>query len=811
MADHDGPATFDGEGSLRVLLEDVRTKPARNVVFAAAADDPRARRPADLMRLVVSAAILLYAAGAFEGGNDLDTRVAGAFSEGLPSWISAPLTIVFILGGLYSAVLLVAILVFGSGRAAVARDMFLAGILAAGLAIGASLVVGSGWPDMLPEMLGWEGVPSYPVLRLALATALIRVAHPYLTVSMRHVGGRLLGGMVIASLLLGYGTVTSIIGGIALGVGSAAAVHLVFGSGLGIPSLVRIGHDLATIGIEIISVEYLAQQPIGATLVRAETTSGDVVLVKIYGRDALDTAIVARAWRALWYRDSHRAISATGLQQVEHESLMLLEGKRAAGAVPELMAWGPSDSGDALVAVKRLEGEQLATLAGDRIDGSTLVQCWHALLSLHDGGIAHRNIDTRRIIVTDDGMVLGDLSSAAMSSDPLMRATDLAQMLVATAVVGGLENAIDAARQVIGDDGLLAALPLVQASALPATLQSDVKASELKLKDVRAAISEAVGTEPPPLAQLARVTWGNVIMVTLTLIAASALISSFADIGFDTIADEVADASWAWIIAALVLAQLTNVGEWISLTGLVPLVPFGPTFRFRYAIAFISLAVPSEAGAITMNIRYMQKQGVPWAAAVAQGPLLTIFSKGFDIILLILSARIIGETVELDDVDSGPVLRIIILVVVLAILGVIVTLVVPKLRNMVIPPIKEGFAAVRESVTDPDRLLRIASGTIVQRLLFAMTLTAAAQAFNGSVTFTEAIFINSLVSLVLGFMPVPGGIGVGEAALTAGLTAVGMPEGAALAAAVTHRMVTTYLPPIYGWYTTRWLTDNDYL
>ncbi|MCP3990852.1 MAG: hypothetical protein GY724_17380, partial [Actinomycetia bacterium] len=168
-----------------------------------------------------------------------------------------------------------------------------------------------------------------------------------------------------------------------------------------------------------------------------------------------------------------------------------------------------------------------------------------------------------------------------------------------------------------------------------------------------------------------------------------------ADIGFDTIADEVANASWTWIITAFVLSQLTNVGEWISLTGFVPRVPFWPTLKFRYAIAFISLAVPSDAGSIAMNIRYMQKQGVAWAAAVAQGPLLTIFSKAFDIILLVLSAKAIGETVNIDDVDSGPVLRIIVLVVVLVVVGAAVAFAVPKLRHMVLPPLKEGLAAIR--------------------------------------------------------------------------------------------------------------------
>ena len=106
----------------------------------------------------------------------------------------------------------------------------------------------------------------------------------------------------------------------------------------------------------------------------------------------------------------------------------------------------------------------------------------------------------------------------------------------------------------------------------------------------------------------------------------------------------------------------------------------------------------------------------------------------------------------------------------------------------------------------------MAGGTLAQRILFGVTLAASAQAFGGTeIGLAEGIFVNSIVSLFLGLVPVPGGIGVGEAALAAGLGAMGMPEAPALAAAVTHRMVTTYLPPVYGWYTSRWLTANDYL
>ena len=51
--------------------------------------------------------------------------------------------------------------------------------------------------------------------------------------------------------------------------------------------------------------------------------------------------------------------------------------------------------------------------------------------------------------------------------------------------------------------------------------------------------------------------------------AAYLLISQLADIGFGTIADELRDADPAWVLVALILAQLTFIGSGISVRGAV--------------------------------------------------------------------------------------------------------------------------------------------------------------------------------------------------------------------------------------------------
>ena len=151
------------------------------------------------------------------------------------------------------------------------------------------------------------------------------------------------------------------------------------------------------------------------------------------------------------------------------------------------------------------------------------------------------------------------------------------------------------------------------------------------------------------------------------------------------------------------------------------------------------------------------------------------------------------------------------LVVVVAAAAVVVVLAVPRLRAKALPHVREGFSAVKGSVTDPHRLARVAGGTLAQKILYALTLAAAVAAYGGTLSFGEAIFVNCAVSLFVGLIPVPGGIGVAETALSGALIAVGVPQEIAVAAAITHRVCTSYIPPVFGWYASRWLTARDYL
>jgi uncharacterized protein (TIRG00374 family) len=111
----------------------------------------------------------------------------------------------------------------------------------------------------------------------------------------------------------------------------------------------------------------------------------------------------------------------------------------------------------------------------------------------------------------------------------------------------------------------------------------------------------------------------------------------------------------------------------------------------------------------------------------------------------------------------------------------------------------------------PQKVATILWGNFASQVLYAVAIAACVRAFGSSVPLLDLLYINTFVTLFAGLMPVPGGIGVSEAALTAGLVAAGLPEAQALAIAVVYRMCSFYVPPVWGFVALRWLQRHDYL
>jgi uncharacterized membrane protein YbhN (UPF0104 family) len=142
-------------------------------------------------------------------------------------------------------------------------------------------------------------------------------------------------------------------------------------------------------------------------------------------------------------------------------------------------------------------------------------------------------------------------------------------------------------------------------------------------------------------------------------------------------------------------------------------------------------------------------------------------------------------------------------------------LAVPRLRRLVAdkarPKVRDILGNFREMASSPKKLVQLGGGAVARELLIAMTLSVSLRAFDDHLRLPVLLVIIRLAAMVGGASPSPGGMGVVEAGLILGLTATGVSEADATAAVFIQRLFTSYLPPVWGWFTLVWLRKRDYL
>ena len=208
--------------------------------------------------------------------------------------------------------------------------------------------------------------------------------------------------------------------------------------------------------------------------------------MKVYGRDARDSQLVARLWRTAWYREAGPQMATSRLRQVEHEALCTLAAERAGVVTQDVVAVGGVSNGDAVIVLDRAVGPTFADLRDEALTDDMLENAWTALSRLHGARIAHGRIEPDGLAVSEGRVVITDLATARLAAPESDLAVDLAEMLVSTALLVGTERALTAARTTIGDDALAEALPYIQPAALTPELRDDAHDADLKVSDFRA-------------------------------------------------------------------------------------------------------------------------------------------------------------------------------------------------------------------------------------------------------------------------------------------------------------------------------------
>jgi uncharacterized membrane protein YbhN (UPF0104 family) len=475
-----------------------------------------------------------------------------------------------------------------------------------------------------------------------------------------------------------------------------------------------------------------------------------------------------------------------------------------------MAALGPD--GDAFMVTRQPEIEPLESSSPDDVSDETLVSLWEQAGRLHAAGISHGRLNASNVLVLPEGPMLVDLSAATLGAPQSALDIDVAELLVSSTVLVGPDRALRKAVNAGWGDAIGRVLPYLQRAALTPHLRDLARAHEVDLKNLRSAAAEATGQEVPELAPLRRVRFKDLLMTAALAFAAYLLISQLADIGFRTIVDQLREAEPAWLIVALLLAQSTFIANGISVRGgLAEPLPLLPCVVLQSAMKFINLAVPSSAGRIGMNLRFLQRMGVSTPHALAAGAADDASETIVQIGLLLLAIPFVRVEVDTGQFGGGPDTRLLVAVGGVLLVSAVLILTMPKLREKVLPPVRSALSSLWTVIRDRRKRLELFGGSIAAELLYSLALGATCLAYGVNLNLAQLVFINSSAAVVSGLVPVPGGIGAAEAALAAGLIAMGVDESSAFAIAITQRLWTFYLPPIWGYASLQWLTRKGYV
>jgi uncharacterized membrane protein YbhN (UPF0104 family) len=781
-------------------------------LFATPADEPRARRASDVI-LVLGAALLLFVLSFAAVPSPGFLSATAAFLDALPHFLDTGWQFATDLLVLLTVVLLVATAI--RGRWSIARDIVVAVLVATAVWLLVGRIVEGTWPSDWHSLRASEPPPWYPAPRIALFGAAVLTVSPHLTRPVRRLATWIVILAALGVAALGATLPLGALAGGLVAVIAAAVTHLAFGSSAGRPGLDLVRSALAQLGVGTIWLGPADRQQAGLFVVNATDNHGERLVVKVYGRDAHDAALMSTLWRTVWYREAGSPLRFGRLQQVEHEAFLTLYAGQAGVLTDRVVTAGSTAEDDALLVLRR-RGDLVAETGGSPGPSAVVPALWKLLGRLHTAGIAHGQLDDRHLLIADGELGIIDFRGATVAPSVTQRRTDEVQALVTSTSMIGDERAVVVALAAVGADELRAMLPYVQRATLTSRHRRRVRDGELDLDQLRTKAAAAVGTDVPALVQLQRVTLGSILRVGLPALAVLVLITAFAGMDLADLVDQVRNATW-WLIAlAFLLTQVPRLTQAVSTLGASPVpLPLGPVYALQLAVSYINLAIPTAAARVAVNIRFFQRHGVPPGSAIAAGAIDGF--GGFVVQIALLVSLVVFTSASLDlDVDSAvdSATQVLVIVAVIAAAAFLVVVAVARIRRFVVGWVRrlgaEAWGAVR-GLNSPRRLVLLLGGNLATEVLFAVALATFVHAFGFDIGLGEVILINVSVALLAGLMPVPGGVGVTEGGLTWGLVQAGVPEEVALAIAVMSRMSSFYLPPIWGFFALRWLERNEHL
>ncbi len=824
-----------------------RAPAARPVVVEPLPAVPNVRRPADVLGLSVALAVLvvglLMATLAHRGVRSTERGLLDTIVT-LPASLRDSLTAAAqLIAVVMPAAIVVALAV--RRRWAAAGQVVVAGVVAtlAGVVI-SHIALGNSHPSTWHELLtgrdGLVAVTLPPVAWLAGTTAVVAVAGAELSRRWRRGLWWLTGIAAVVEVIVGGFLPVDAIVAAALGVTVGTSILLIFGQPPRRPSADQVAAALQECGVDVATLKQLPPIDEGPDLFAATTPEGTWLTVQVYAADDRDRDRLARLTRWLLVRDPQDDRAGTTVESAaEHEMLAMVAAARAGARVPEAVvaypvASGPGPSG-ALVAWMDVGGQRLDLVSPEDLSEATLADLWQSVSRLQQHRLAHRRLRPDNITVDrPDRAWLTGFVLAELGATDRQLATDVAELITSLAVQIGVNRTVASAVSGLGAPAVTAVAtdlqPLAVSGPTRAAVRDYDRARSAALAagkgsrrlrpggrpsvyaDLRTAVAQSTGEPAAKPEELARFTWKK----ALTLLGAFAviylLLPQLANAGAAVRA--LQHAHWWWVLAAVPAVFVAQAFSTLLQLGAIPAdLPFAPTYLVSFGGSFLNRVTPNNVGGMALSFRYQQKAGVESGAASASVGLQTVIAMAASLLLLAVFFARTGRNTSVH--FSFHVHQWVLVLITAALVGCALFLLTPRGRRFFHDRIWAFVRSAGNAITDvaksPRHLALMGVGALGGPLVQAVALWLCVHALGGQLPFVQvgAVYLGG--HLVASAAPVPGGLGALEAALIAGLSALGMPVGAAASAVLIYRLLTYWLTIPVGWVSLKVAEERGYV
>jgi undecaprenyl-diphosphatase len=322
---------------------------------------------------------------------------------------------------------------------------------------------------------------------LAVMTAVLTAAAPWLSRRWRRAGSALIAGLFVTRLLtapISFDVIEAVVVGWLCG----AAVLVALGAPSRRPTRRAVMDGLAQVGRPMRSLERAGVDARGSTPYFGVGSDGTKLFVKALGEDERSADLLFRLYRSVQPRQFGDERPFSSLRRtVEHEALVALAARDLGVRTPRLCAFASAEPNGYVLAYEAIDGKSLDRLDPADVTDALLADIWRAVGQLQLHRVAHRDLRLANIFRDDDGRVwLIDFGFSELAASDLLLATDVAELLASSCLYVGVDRAIDQAQRVVAAATLSRARDRLRPGALSGATRTAYKARPGLLDQLRA-------------------------------------------------------------------------------------------------------------------------------------------------------------------------------------------------------------------------------------------------------------------------------------------------------------------------------------